>query len=239
MSAPLRYRLALLALPRQVRRVREQALLDTLLLLDEDRGGPSTREAFSLVISGVHARAAAIGRGPRLGILIAAGALAGAIAALTGPAFYDVSMVCSLGALALAVSLVTTQRAFVAAASALMVVWLMNNVLTFQSTALGLPEHVRHTIQLRYTAMMFVAIITLGLLLRAPRRTRTVAPLVLLLAGLAFDARTEYWGWHPYGFPANTRVHLLASATTAAIVGLGALAITTRAISARVIRMTG
>lgn len=57
MSAPRRYRLALLAYPRRYRKARERELLATLADGDDERGGPSSREAAALAYRGLAMRA--------------------------------------------------------------------------------------------------------------------------------------------------------------------------------------
>jgi hypothetical protein len=57
MSAPRRYRLALLAYPRSYRAARGRELLATLADGDDERGGPSPREAVALAYRGLAMRA--------------------------------------------------------------------------------------------------------------------------------------------------------------------------------------
>jgi hypothetical protein len=57
MSAPRRYRLGLLAYPRRYRAERARELLATLAEGDDERGGPSSREAAALAYRGLAMRA--------------------------------------------------------------------------------------------------------------------------------------------------------------------------------------
>jgi hypothetical protein len=57
MKAPRRYRLAVLAYPTAYREARGRELLATLADGDDDRGGPSTREAAALAYRGLQQRA--------------------------------------------------------------------------------------------------------------------------------------------------------------------------------------
>jgi hypothetical protein len=80
MRAPRRYRAALLAYPGRYRRARGRELLATLADGDDDRGGPSMREAAALAYRGVLKRAQIAGSGDGL-LVIAAGIV---VLALTG-----------------------------------------------------------------------------------------------------------------------------------------------------------
>ena len=73
MSAPRRYRLALLAFPGRYRAVRGRELLATLADGDDERGRPSMREAAALAYRGVATRAQIALSGE--GLLVAAAAL--------------------------------------------------------------------------------------------------------------------------------------------------------------------
>jgi hypothetical protein len=73
MSTPRRYRIALRTYPAAYRRERGPELVATLADGDDNRGGPSTGEAFALALHGLALRAAAVGS-PQ-GLLAVAAAL--------------------------------------------------------------------------------------------------------------------------------------------------------------------
>lgn len=83
MTAPRRYRLAVLAYPSSYREARGRELLATLADGDDDRGGPSTREAAALAYSGLQQRAGIAVSGEGLLTIAAAIVLVAAMLGLT------------------------------------------------------------------------------------------------------------------------------------------------------------
>ena len=83
MRAPRRYRLAVLAYPSSYREARGRELLATLADGDDDRGGPSTREAAALAYRGLQQRAGIAVSGEGLLTIAAVIVLVTAILGLT------------------------------------------------------------------------------------------------------------------------------------------------------------
>jgi hypothetical protein len=83
MRAPRRYRLAVLAYPSSYREARGRELLATLADGDDDRGGPSMREAAALAYRGLQQRAGVAVSGEGLLTIAAVIVLATAILGLT------------------------------------------------------------------------------------------------------------------------------------------------------------